>query len=152
MPPNFPNVAKFETGRNSRITLPTSVCPGWFKSGLEVFFMPLFWKDELQLPDTKRLEAMLVCSKQSVASTNDWYFNPISIMSDGENTSQKPEDETESIFLFATTITENKRQFKIYCPPMIKGLCDELGRLYVLEHSLGITIWSPPAFNEQFGK
>ncbi len=152
MPPIYPNVAKFETGRNSRIILPASVCPEWFKSNLEVFFVPLYWKDDLELSDARRLEAMLVCTEQMMKSTDEWFINPIEFIANEVNSSGKPEEEKEAIFVYKTTLTENKRQFKIYCPPIIKGLCDVQGRLYVLAHSLGISVWSPPAFNEYFGK
>lgn len=95
---------------------------------------------------------MLVCTKQMASSTGEWYVNPIIYMTGDSSPTSKPEEEKESIFVFKSKITENKRQFKIYSPPIIKGLCDEQGRLYVLEHSLGISVWSPPAFNEHFGK
>lgn len=152
MPPIYPNIAKFETGRNSRITLPTNVCPEWFKSNLEVFFVPLFWKDDIELLDARRLEVMLVCTDLMIKSTDEWYINPTELITNELNNPGKPEEDKETIFVYKSKLTENKRQFKINCPPMIKGLCDTQGRLYVLAHSLGISIWSPPAFNEHFGK
>ncbi len=150
MPPNYPNIAKFETGRTNRITIPTSVCPDWFQSGVEMFFVPLFWKDDLRVSEVRQLEAMLVCTEQMASTTDEWYINPLKHFVDSDDIPEEPVEEVT--FVFKTVMTENHRQFKIICPPMTKGLCDEQGRLYVMRHPLGITIWSPPAFNEQFSR
>ncbi len=152
MPPKYPNIARYESGRENRLTIPSKVRPTWFKDGLEVIFVPLYWKDDLDVSITRKLEAMLICGVNRARNVTEWHTNPLDYLEDLDSEHVKPEEQFEGMFIFKSTLTYNNRQFKVVCPPFIKGMCDEQGRLIVLEHSLGVSLWSPPAFNEQYAK
>ena len=90
---------------------------------------------------------MLVCTKGEIEKTDDWIVNPLPFIQ-GANAAGKPEDDRESLLVFRETLTHNKGQYKVNCPPMVRGFCDSQGRVYVTEHSLGICLWSGEALSE----
>ena len=151
MPPKAPNIARFETGRSSRLYLPLDTCPNWFKSDLDVLFVPLCWKDDLQLPSTRLLEALLISAKDKLGEDVEWSVFPTSV-SRGQQEFNKPEEQKLSSLIYESKLILHKGEWRLNCPPMLKGLCDQERRVYVTEHSLGVSMWSPPAFNEHFGK
>lgn len=151
LPPKPPDVAHFDTGRTSRIILPNGVCPSWFSGGAEVLFVPLYWKDELQVSELRKLEALLIYSADRETAGEDWLVRPddLLVVSDEE---MVPENRRAALFVFRSKLSYVKQQWKLNCPPMVKGLCDSQKRLYAVEHPLGVSIWSPSAFNEHFGQ
>ena len=149
MPPKPPDIAHFDTGRTSRLILPNGICPVWFKSELEVIFLPLHWRDELFVSTTRKLEAFLICRSDVDLSTPEWPAFGNDLLSDAQ-TEEKPEEARESLFIYRSRLTYFKQQWKLNCPPIIKALCDESKRVMVTEHSLGIGVWSKEAFNEHY--
>ncbi|OGT87624.1 MAG: hypothetical protein A3G42_06465 [Gammaproteobacteria bacterium RIFCSPLOWO2_12_FULL_47_76] len=149
MPLKLPNVAHYESGRVSLLVLPSAICPKWFKKDLEVMFVPLYWKDDLQLSDTRIMEAILICSVEEPRDPDDWNISPASVQVDE---SVKPELQKYAFFIYKSKLAYNSRQYKLNCPPMIKGICDQHKRVFTTEHSLGVCLWSHQAFSEHFGK
>jgi hypothetical protein len=150
LPPNPPNIAHFDTGRSSRLILPSGTCPDWFKGGVKVFFVPLFWIDDLDVSDVRKLDAFLICNVEEDFSVDDWLVDPIKAINKLKEL-DKPENDKEGLLVYESKLTYTKQQWKLNCPPIIKGLCDEQKRVITTEHSLGVVIWSRHAFNEHYG-
>lgn len=150
MPPKPPHIARYETGRDSRLIFPKGVCPDWFQVGVELVFLPLAWKDSIGVSDVRRLEALLACTVQTIGNAEGWMLNPLPLLQ-AQDAAGRPEQDRESLLIYRSSLSYNKGQFKVFAPPMMRGLCDEQCRLYVTEHSLGVGIWSSAAFNEHYG-
>ena len=150
LPPKPPDIAHFDTGRTNRLILPNGVCPKWFSSGVEVLFIPLHWMDEIDVPQERKLEALLICKLDSNFDEMSMLVNPSKYLIN-ELEDEKPEMNRESLLIFKSKLVLSKQQWRLNCPPMVKGFCDHQKRVYAVEHSMGVTIWSPFAFNEHFG-
>ena len=147
MPPVSPYIGLIEK-RQNRLSIPKAVCPGWVRDDVEVMFLPLSWRNEdLWLSDIRLLEVMLICQLSLEELPGEWNKSPTKILS-GADRLAKPEIQRDVSLIYKSKLEDHNRGWRLNCPPMMKGLCDNERRVYVTDHSLGVCVWSPPAFQE----
>lgn len=150
VPPRASDVGHFEAHRPYLLVLPKSMRPAWFKDRQELMLVPLFWKDDIDLSESRTLEAILLCNVEEPKDPNEWNINPTEIMTEAK-TIKNPEDDRYSQFIHTTKLVSNKKETKLYCSGMVRALCDQQRRVRLTQHSLGLVIWSYAAFSEYFG-
>lgn len=148
MPPVSPHSGVLEKDR-LRLNLPKDICPLWFKDETEVIFVPLHWYESIPLSDIRRVEALLICSASHIEQAVDWYISPVEVINKEKN-KIKPEEQRLLSLIYNSKLNEHSGGIRLNCPPIIKRLCDPERRVYLTDHSLGVCVFSPNAFNELY--
>lgn len=149
MPPGYP-IPRVLEGNEHRVTLPKEYCPSWLKDKTEVILLPLWWRESLLIDSSKSLEALVLCRPDELDNQSSWRTWPREIE---EKAKEGDEDFIRlAALIYPATVNQHKRSFRVMCPPTLSTLTFPQREVLIVPDSMGLTIWTPQAFQIHHGE